>query len=88
MGVIVGQAAPGDFTTLEDSLIGFLFSPLVVVVLYPVGQLFVQRLILGAPIRSRNIPLDKEIAEDKNIAAGLLEASAYLSTAPFVTSVI
>ena len=88
MGVIVGQAASGEFTTLEDSLIGFLISLLVVAVLYPVRQLVVQCLILGAPLRFRSILLDNEIAEDKNIAAGLLEASAYLSTALFVTSVI
>ena len=88
MGVIVGQAASGEFTTLEDSLIGFLISLLIVVVLYPVRQLVVQCLILGAPLRFRSILLDNEIAEDKNIAAGLLEASAYLSTALFVTSVI
>ena len=88
MGVIVGQAASGDFTTLEDSLVGFLISLLVVVVLYPVRQLVVQCLILGAPLRFRSILLDNEVAEDKNIAAGLLEASAYLSTALFITSVI
>ena len=88
MGVIVGQAASGEFTTLEDSLIGFLISLLVVAVLYPVRQLVVQCVILGAPLRFRSILLDNEIAEDKNIAAGLLEASAYLSTALFITSVI
>ena len=88
MGIVVGQAASGDFTTLEDSLLGFGISLLVVVVFYPVRQLVVQCLILGAPIRFRSILLDNEIAEDKNIAAGLLEASAYLSTALFVTSVI
>ena len=88
MGIVVGQAASGDFTTLEDSLLGFGISLLVVVVFYPVRQLVVQCLILGAPIRFRSILLDNEIAEDKNIAAGLLEASAYLSTALFITSVI
>ena len=88
MGVIVGHAASGEFTTLEDSMIGFLISLLVVAVLYPVRQLVVQCLILGAPLRFRSILLDNEIAEDKNIAAGLLEASAYLSTALFVVSVI
>ena len=88
MGIVVGQAASGDFTTLEDSLLGFGISLLVVVVFYPVRQLVVQCLILGAPIRFRSILLDNEIAENKNIAAGLLEASAYLSTALFITSVI
>ena len=88
MGVVVGQAASGEFTTLEDSLLGFVIALLIVVVFYPVRQLVVQCLILGAPLRFRSILLDNEIAEDKNIAAGLLEASAYISTALFITSVI
>ena len=88
MGVVVGQAASGEFTTLEDSLLSFVIALLIVVVFYPVRQLVVQCLILGAPLRFRSILLDNEIAEDKNIAAGLLEASAYLSTALFITSVI
>ena len=76
MGIVVVQVASGEFTTLEDSLLGFVISLLVVVVSYPVWQLVVQCLILGAPFRFRSIVLDNGIAEDKNIAAGLLEASA------------
>ena len=88
MGIVVGQAASGEFTTLADSLLSFVIALLVVVVFYPVRQLVVQCLILGAPIRFRSTLLDNEVADDKNIAAGLLEASAYLSTALFITSVI
>ena len=88
MGIVVGQAASGEFTTLADSLLSFVIALLVVVVFYPVRQLVVQCLILGGPIRFRSTLLDNEVADDKNIAAGLLEASAYLSTALFVTSVI
>jgi hypothetical protein len=51
----------------------------------PVRQLVVQGLMLGGPVRWRGTLLDHEIATDKNIAAGLLEATAYLSTALFIT---
>lgn len=88
MGVVVGQAASGTFTGLVDSLVGFLQALLVFVLFYPVRQLVVQCLILGGPVRWRGILLDSEIAQDKNVAAGLLEAMAYLSTALFVTYMI
>jgi uncharacterized membrane protein YjfL (UPF0719 family) len=87
MGVIVGNAAAGDFTGLGDSLLSFLLALVVVLVFYPVRQLVVQCLILGGPVRWRGILLDGEIARDRNIAAGLLEAVAYLATAFFVTYV-
>lgn len=88
MGVVVGLAASGDFTSLGDSLLSFLLSLPVFVVFYPVRQVVVQGLILGGRLRWRATLLDYEIAHDKNVAAGLLEAVAYLSTALFVSFVI
>jgi uncharacterized membrane protein YjfL (UPF0719 family) len=85
LGVIVGHAAAGVFVSLGASLLSFLLALLVAVVFYPVRQLVVQCLILGGPVRWRGTLLDHEIATDKNIAAGLLEATAYLSTALFIT---
>ena len=87
MGIIVGHAAAGDFTGWGHSLLSFLLALLVFVVFYPVRQFVVQCLILGGPLRWRAIMLDSEIAQDKNVAAGLLEATAYLSTALFVAFV-
>jgi uncharacterized membrane protein YjfL (UPF0719 family) len=85
MGVIVNQAVAGVFVGLGASLVSFLLALLVVVVFYPVRQLVVQCLILGGPVRWRGTLLDHEIATDKNVAAGLLEATAYLATALFIT---
>ena len=85
IGVIVGHAAAGVFVSLGASLLSFLLALLGVVVFYPVRQLVVQCLILGGPVRWGGTLLDHEIAADKNIAAGLLEATAYLSTALFIT---
>jgi uncharacterized membrane protein YjfL (UPF0719 family) len=88
MGVVVGQAAAGDYIGLGDSLLSFLLALLIFVVFYPVRQLVVQGLILGGPIRWRGTLLDSEVAQDRNVAAGLLEATVYLSTALFITYVI
>jgi uncharacterized membrane protein YjfL (UPF0719 family) len=88
VGVVVGRAAAGTYTGLLNSLGAFVVALLAVVAFYPVRQLVVQSLILGGPIRWRGVLLDSEIAQDRNIAAGLLEAVAYLTTALFVTYMI
>ena len=88
MGIIVGNAASGDFTSLGDSLVSFLLALLVFLIFYPVRQLVVQGLILGGRLSWRGILLDTEIAQDKNVAAGLLEGMTYLSTALFITLVV
>jgi uncharacterized membrane protein YjfL (UPF0719 family) len=88
VGVVVGRAAAGTFTGFLSSFGGFVIAVLGVVVFYPVRQLVVQSLILGGPIRWHGTLLDSEIAQDRNIAAGLLEAVGYLTTALFVTYMI
>lgn len=88
VGVVVGRAASGIYTGLLSSLGSFAVALLAVVAFYPVRQLVVQSLILGGPLRWTGALLDKEIAEDRNIAVGLLEAVAYLTTALFVTNML
>ena len=68
-------------------MLGFLLALLIVVVFYPVRQVVVQGLILGGALRWRAILLDREIAQDRNVAAGLLEGVAYLATALFLAYV-
>jgi hypothetical protein len=60
---------------------------LAVLALYPVRQIIVQMLLLGASFCFRGGRLDKEIAEDQNTGAGLLEAVGYLATALIVTRI-
>jgi uncharacterized membrane protein YjfL (UPF0719 family) len=88
VGVVVGRAASGTFTGFLSSFGSFVMAVLGVVVFYPVRQLVVQSLILGGPVRWHGTLLDSEIARDGNIAAGLLEAVGYLTTALFVTYMI
>ena len=88
VGLIVGRAVSGQYLGFLRSLGGFLLALLLVVVLYPVRQVVVQWLILGGSIHWHTNLLDSEIAQDKNVAAGLLEATAYVTTALFMTHIV
>lgn len=85
IGMMVGSAVSGSFTGYGDSFRQFGVALLIVLVLYPVRQIIVQMLLLGAGFSFRNGRLDREIAEDKNVGVGLLEAVGYLATALIVT---
>jgi uncharacterized membrane protein YjfL (UPF0719 family) len=88
VGMIVRRAVAGDYLGLLPSLGSFLLALVVVIVLYPVRQVVVQWLILGGPIHWRASLLESEIVHDKNVAAGLLEATAYVTTALFITYIV
>jgi hypothetical protein len=60
---------------------------LVALALYPVRQVIVQMLFLGGGLSFRNGRLDREIAQDQNVGAGLLEAVGYLAAALVVTRI-
>lgn len=85
VGLIVRRAIAGDYLGFLPSLGSFLLALLLAVVLYPVRQVVVQWIILGGPIHWRASLLESEIAQDRNVAAGLLEATAYVTTALFMT---
>lgn len=87
IGMMVGYAVSGTFTGYADSFRAFGLMLLAVSVLYPVRQIIVQMLLLGAGFSFRGGRLDKEIAEDQNVGAGLLEAIGYLATALIVTRI-
>jgi uncharacterized membrane protein YjfL (UPF0719 family) len=88
VALIVRRAVAGDYLGFLPSLRGFLLALVVVVALYPVRQVVVQWLILGGPIHWRASLLESEIVRDKNVAAGLLEATAYVTTALFITYIV
>lgn len=87
VGLIVRRAVTGDYAGFWLSLGGFLLALLWVLILYPVRQVLLQWLLLGGPIHWRATLLDHEIAQDKNIAVGLLEATAYITAALFITHI-
>ena len=88
VGLLVGRAVSGEYLSFLRSLGGFLLALLLVVVLYPVRQVVVQWLILGGSIHWHANLLDSEIAQDRNVAAGLLEATAYVTTALFMIHIV
>lgn len=87
IGMMVGHAVEGSFTGYAESFRSFGLMLLAVLVLYPVRQIIVQMLMLGGGFSLHNGRLDHEIAEDKNIGAGLLEAVGYIATAMVVTRI-
>jgi uncharacterized membrane protein YjfL (UPF0719 family) len=88
VGLIVSHAVSGTYHGFGHALVSFVVALLLVVVFYPVRQIVVQWIVLGGPLHWRATLLDEEIARDKNVAAGLLEATAYLTTALFLTNVV
>lgn len=85
IGMMVGYAVSGTFVGYTESFRSFALILLLVFILYPVRQIIVQMLFLGGGFSLRNGRLDREIAEDRNVGAGLLEAVGYLATALIVT---
>jgi uncharacterized membrane protein YjfL (UPF0719 family) len=81
VAIIVGCALDGDFVSWETSLKGFGAILLLALSLYPVRQLFVQTLLLGAPFALRGGRLDKGIGTERNEGIGALEAVSYIATA-------
>jgi uncharacterized membrane protein YjfL (UPF0719 family) len=85
IGVMAGYAVSGTFTDYSQGFRDFGLMMLATVALYPVRQIVVQMLLLGGGFSFRNGRLDHEIAQDRNVGAGLLEAVGYIATALVVT---
>ena len=81
VAIIVGTALDGDFVSWAVSLKGYAAILVFAVALYPVRQLFVQTLLLGAPFALRGGRLDAAIGTDRNEGLGALEAATYVATA-------
>jgi uncharacterized membrane protein YjfL (UPF0719 family) len=88
VGLIVRWAVAGQYIGFFRSLGSFLLALLLALVFYPVRQVIVQWLLLGGTMHWHNSLLDSEIAHDKNVAAGLLEATAYVTSALFLTNIV
>ncbi len=88
VAIIVGCALDGDFVSWEVSLKGFGMILLLALALYPVRQLFVQSLLLGAPLALRGGRLDTGIGTERNEGIGALEAVSYVATALSVSRLL
>lgn len=85
VGIIVGAALDGDFVSLASSLQGFAVMALLAFGLYPVRQLLVQTVLLGARPSLRGGTLDRGVGVDRNAGVAALEAATYLATALAIT---
>jgi len=81
-GLVVGHAVEGDFTTWSDSLRDFFL------LLVPVLALPLVRWLVARGILLSFADLDAEITRDRNPAAGLLEAVAYVGCAAFYVHMV
>jgi uncharacterized membrane protein YjfL (UPF0719 family) len=81
IALIIARALEGDFVSWGESLKGYGGVILLLLALYPVRQILVQVVLLGAPFTFRGGRLDAGVAAERNEGMGALEAVAYLATA-------
>lgn len=81
VALLVGRAAEGDFTGWGPSLRSYAATLAASLALYPVRQLVVQGLLLGARPTLRGGRLDEGIARERNVGMGALEGVSYLAAA-------
>ena len=87
VGMMVGYSVAGTFTGYKEGFTSFGLFLLLTLLFYPVRQIVVQMLMLGGGFSLYNGRLDHEIAEDKNVGAGVLEAVGYIATALLMTRI-
>jgi uncharacterized membrane protein YjfL (UPF0719 family) len=81
VAIVVSRALEGDFVDWPSALGGFGALSLSTLAFYPVRQLLVQGLVLGARPTLRGGALDDAIGVDRDVGAAMLEAAAYVGTA-------
>lgn len=88
VSIVVGAASDGAFAGWVESLKGYGLAVLVSLVFYPVRQLIVQGLLLGARPTLRAGRLDEAVGIERNVGFGALEAVSYVATALLLTRVM
>jgi uncharacterized membrane protein YjfL (UPF0719 family) len=88
VAIIVGVALDGDFVSWDVSMKGYGAILALAFALYPVRQLFVQTLLLGAPLALRGGRLDVAVGTDRNGGLAALEAASYVATALSVARLV
>jgi uncharacterized membrane protein YjfL (UPF0719 family) len=81
VAIILARALEGTFSGWGPSLKAFAGVLLGGLALYPVRQIFVQTIVLGAPFKLRGGRLDTAIAAEHSPGLGALEAVTYIATA-------
>ncbi|MDQ6976155.1 MAG: DUF350 domain-containing protein [Mariprofundaceae bacterium] len=82
LGIIVFNGASGDFISWQVNLTDLVISNLMAFAFLPIVRLMMDKLVIP------NANLSDEIIEDKNLGAGLLEATVAISFAIVLVSVV
>ncbi len=82
LGIILAKAAGGDFISWEYNISIFVLDALIAFILLPLFRVVIDKLVIS------NEDLNKEIAEDKNIGAGILEFGSTVGFAAVLVFVI
>jgi uncharacterized membrane protein YjfL (UPF0719 family) len=85
LSLVVGHAADGAFVGWIPALRSFGLFLLCALLLYPVRQVIVARLLLGLPITWRGGALDRAIAQERSWLVSCAEAAGYLAAAFLLT---
>ena len=85
VAIIVARATDGEFDGWGASLKAYGGILLCVFALYPVRQVFVQMLLLRAPLTLRGGPIDRGIAIERSVGIAALEAVTFVATALSIT---
>ncbi len=85
LSLVVGHAADGAFVGWIPALRSFGLFLLCAILLYPVRQIVVARLLLGMPLTFRGGPFDRAIAQEQSWLVSCVEAAGYLATAFLLT---
>jgi len=82
LGIILAKAAGGDFISWEHNVFVFVVDALIAFILLPLFRIVIDKLVIS------NEDLNKEIAVDKNIGAGILEFGTTVGFAAVLIFVI
>jgi uncharacterized membrane protein YjfL (UPF0719 family) len=88
MGIAIHKGIKGEFIGYVAGLLSYAKSMSVVIAFYPIRQFLVQGLLIGGSFALYGGTLDQEISRDRNIAAGTIEAMAYIGTALLITRLL
>ena len=88
LSLVVGHAADGAFVGWIPALRSFALFLLCALLLYPVRQVVVARLLLGLPVTWRGGALDRAIAQDRSWLVSCVEAAGYLASAFLLTGLV
>jgi uncharacterized membrane protein YjfL (UPF0719 family) len=87
LALIVGHAADGAFVEWLAALRAFAVFLLWALLLYPVRQIVVARLLLGLPVVWRGGALDRAVAQQHDWIVSSVEAAGYLAAALLATGI-